>query len=162
MSSAALPSRGQCIQVTDQSCPCLSFASTLDQVGLHSSSPGIRAHFLPAHLRWVRTQYSCAPRLCFNVRPSLPCNELRCVLSEGRCSPVVVSRIMFMHLIVDIPSASMHMLGVSHRAYASHERISFAYASALRRGCPPFPCQRIHRRRDQYPVHSGIHPLSLH
>ncbi len=164
MSSIGLPSRGQCIEDTDinQLCQCPSFASTPDQAGPHLSSPSIRAHVLPAHLRSVWTWYSCPPRLCFNVCASLPCDELRCILSEGRYSPVAVSVIMFMHLIADVPGTRMHMLGVSHRAYASRERISFAYASALRHRCPPFPCQRIHRRRDQHLVHSGTHVLSLH
>ncbi|KAK0434966.1 hypothetical protein EV421DRAFT_2039425 [Armillaria borealis] len=46
MSSAALPSRGQCIEVTDnlQLCQCLSFASTLDQHICGRCGHGIHAH----------------------------------------------------------------------------------------------------------------------
>ncbi len=129
MSSAALPSRGQCIEVTDnlQLRQCLSFVSTLDHIGPGSSSPGIsRAQVLLEHLRSVWTWYSRACRLHFNVRPSVRCDELRCALSEGRCSPVVMSAITFMHPTVDAPGTSMHMLGISHRAHVSRERVSFA------------------------------------
>ncbi len=164
-SSASLSASPSCLQISDnnQSCPCLSFAaSTLDQVGPHSSSPAYsRAHFLPAHLRLVWTWYSCAPRLCFNVCASLPCDELRCILSEGRCSLVVVSVIMFMHFIADAPGTSVHMLGVSHRAYTGHKCVSFAYASALRRECHPFQCRYIHRQPSKHPVHSDADALSL-
>ncbi|KAK0228098.1 hypothetical protein IW262DRAFT_577059 [Armillaria fumosa] len=46
MSSAALPPRGQCIEVTDnlQLCQCLSFASTFDQHVCGRCGHGIHAH----------------------------------------------------------------------------------------------------------------------
>ncbi len=165
MSSIVLPSRGQCIQVTDN----LQLSVPIVRVDARSGRPsfivawhtpvlmfyqlicGRCGHGIHAHRDYV----SMFVHHC----PAMNC---ACILSEGRYSPVVVSVIMFMHLITDAPGTSMHMLGVSHRAYTSGEYVSFAYASALRRGCPPFPCQRIHRRRDQYPVHSGTHARSIH
>ncbi len=163
MSSVFLPPRGQCTQVTDnnQLCQCLSFASTLDQAGPLSSSPCIRAYVLLAHLL-VWTWYSRACRLHFNVCPSVRCDELRCVLSECRCSLTVVSGIMNLYIIVDVPGTSMHMLGVSHRAYTGHKCVSFASASALHRGgCPSFQCHPIHRRHNKHLVHSGTHARSI-
>ncbi len=88
MSSVVLPSRGQCIHITDDSqhCQCLWFfppaSPLLDQVGSrpHASS---RAHVLPEHLWSLWTRCSRACRLCFDRRQSLSRESMCGICPEG-------------------------------------------------------------------------------
>ncbi|PBK64427.1 hypothetical protein ARMSODRAFT_961938 [Armillaria solidipes] len=119
MSTAALPSRGQCIQVTDNHCQCPWFASTL----LDQHVCGQCGHGIHAHVDYVSTIVNYYPaNQCAAYVQRTPLTQ-RCTCEAWLCDHVATNnpyRIAEPWKVLDyfpdnnVPSSNVNAIGFSN------------------------------------------------